>query len=181
LFEYILHIVFCLYQINSPIHRLVGNSNDWGISNSFFQSFAVKLGPLVDEATGQNTADFVVTNISQRSCYLNGYPTIDLRDQGGRSLPFTYRHHGDQMVTNARPRPVVLRSGGHAYIRINKYRGDLGDKAETPAAAITPPATGASFRVPLGNRRDFGYCGVGDPGSIVSVSPVVSTADQLHP
>src|SRR5258708_18029726 len=80
-------------------------------------------GPRVADKTQQNTELFVLRNNSSRRCRLDGYPVVSLHTPHGlpaRTLPFRYRDHGDQMLTNAKPHPVVLVPGGRAYFGINK-------------------------------------------------------------
>jgi hypothetical protein len=83
------------------------------------------------------------------------------------------------MVTNAAPQRVVLSPESRAYARINKYRCDHADKRIARRAALIPPDAYRSFRLRLGRKHHLAYCGRGDPGSVVHVSPVVSSRSQL--
>jgi len=136
----------------------------------------------VSEATGQHTAVFVVTNSSDAGCYLDGYPKVRLLDGARRVLPFSYRDHGDQMLTSARPRRVQLPPGGHAFFAVNKYRCDLGDKGTAATIEVTPPGDSTSVSVTLARgsgAETLSYCGAGDSGSLIDLSPIVATPDAV--
>ncbi|MEA3018996.1 MAG: hypothetical protein QOI47_520 [Actinomycetota bacterium] len=79
------------------------------------------------------------------------------------------------MVTDRPPREVSLAPGALAYVMINKYRCDIGDRAVARVIELTPPKATARLTLRLGDYRDSGYCGPGDPGSFVSISPVEPT------
>jgi hypothetical protein len=61
-------------------------------------------------------------------------------------------------------------------VTINKYRCDLEDKAAAGAVQLIPPGDAMPLQLALSpSAISLAYCGPGDPGSIVSVSPVAST------
>jgi hypothetical protein len=126
------------------------------------------------EATGQNSRMLALTNRSSTTCSLDGYPTIALIDEGGKRLPFRYRNGGDQMVTARPPAVVTLAPGSSAYALINKYRCDVRDRSIVASITLTPPGDLASLRLPLRGYPIIAYCGPGDLGSIVDISPVES-------
>jgi Tol biopolymer transport system component len=129
----------------------------------------------VSEATGQNTRELVFTNISSAPCSLLGYPHVAVLDPGGQPIPFVEQNAGDQMVTSRPPATVVLPSGGLAFARINKYRCDLGGLTRSKTLVIALPGGSGSLTVPVGRYTDFSYCGSGDPGSVISISPFEPT------
>ena len=138
---------------------------------------AMSQGGGYSERTGQHTLELVLTNRGSSACVLDGYPRVEFLDAAGRRLPFVIKHHGDQMIKAQTPRRVrIAPGGGKAYVAVNKYRCD-GYELRRPARVnLVPPGAsplpGLSLRiVGLG----YGWCGRGDPGSIVSVSPVVAT------
>ena len=124
------------------------------------------------EATGQHTTRFLVQNIGTRECVLVGYPDIELDDTHGRPIPFVYRDHGDQMLTNARPTRVGLTPKGFAYFAINKYRCDRGGIEAAAVTGITLPGEADPFRL----KGGADYCGSGDPGSVIDITPIEPTA-----
>jgi hypothetical protein len=137
-------------------------------------------GPRVSEKTQQETAVFVLRNVSSHRCGLPdqdnaGYPVVALWTAltvHGRYLPFRYREHGDQMLTGDKPQRVVLASGGRAYFGINKN-------------ACVGRSTGTARYItifPLGQLHQklrkypvLGYCGRHDPGHVVDISPFEKT------
>jgi hypothetical protein len=129
------------------------------------------------EATGQHTLTFVLTNRGPTSCPLVGYPRVQFRDRRG-TLPFVYHHGGDQMLTSKPPRLVRLAPGSRAYVAVNKYRCDLGDVREPARVVLTPPGRRRALTLPVAGSF-FGWCGPGDPGSLVSVTPVEPTERAL--
>jgi hypothetical protein len=129
------------------------------------------------EATGQHTLTFVLTNRGTATCELNGYPRIVFADARGR-LPFVIRHGGDQMLTTRPPHLVRVAPGRRAYAAVNKYRCDRGDKREPDKALLMPPGESTTLSVPV-TGWFFGWCGRGDPGSTVSVTPIEPTARAL--
>jgi Domain of unknown function (DUF4232) len=138
--------------------------------------FAIHLGPLVSEATGQESLPLVLHSRG-RACGLDGYPTVALRDAKG-PLPFVVGHAGDQMVTAHEPAAVVVRPGRSVFVLVNKYRCDLGDKRSPRVVSISFPGRANAPALVLGiarYRRDLGWCGPGDPGSTLAVSPFEPT------
>ena len=134
------------------------------------------LGPEVPEPTGQHTLTFVLTNTSKQPCELFGYPGVALLDDSGQEIPFTYAHSGDQVVTSRSPRQVELQPSEAAYITINKYRCDVGDREKVHTVELLVPGAASPIQLALSpTAMTFAYCGPGDPGSVVSVSPIAAT------
>jgi hypothetical protein len=138
------------------------------------------LGEPVSEATGQHTADLVLTNISRANCNLYGYPTVALLDNKGKVLPFTYSHQGDQMTTAAQPLVVSLRTGWAAYVRINKYRCDITADDTTATLRLTLPGNHSPSLGLTYQGVSLDYC-VEAPSLVVVVSPFESTALTVGP
>jgi hypothetical protein len=126
--------------------------------------------------TGQRPLSLTLTNRSVRSCYLFGYPVVIERDDTGRELPFDFKQTGDQVVTADAPTRVDLAPGDTAYVTIDKYRCDLGDRDLVSSIELVAPGDVTPLQVTLAaSNIRLGYCGAGDPGSVVYVSPVVGT------
>jgi Protein of unknown function (DUF4232) len=128
--------------------------------------------------TGSNMLLLVVRNRAA-ACVLYGYPRLALLDARG-PLPFVISHRGDQVVTSARPRRIRVRAGGSAVVLADKYRCDLGDRRKPRAVRLAFPGrrSGTALTLSLQARRqydDLAYCGPGDPGSILAVSPFEPT------
>jgi Protein of unknown function (DUF4232) len=140
----------------------------------------ITAGPPVSEATQQNTLLLVFRNISPTSCVMRGYPAITLVDSAGRRLAFSYRQGGDQMLTSAPPRPVILPPGKFAYSALNK-NSCVGFASRTAATAgVAPPGQHEPLLLRLRHYPMLGYCGAGDPGHTIDIAPVEPTsADAL--
>jgi hypothetical protein len=139
--------------------------------------FTVGLGPQVSEATGQHTLALRLVNRTAASCALAGYPEVRPYDRAGR-IPFLIRHGGDQMITSHRPEVVVVRSDQAVFVLLNHYRCDLGSLRGATRVSIgvpgAPRAETASVRI-TNRYRELDYCGKGDPGSTLTVSPFEPT------
>ncbi len=134
-------------------------------------------GPDVSPATGQNPLSFVLTNRGAKACVLDGYPTVALLDARGKRLPFRISHGGDQMVTSRPPVAVRMLPRRSAFFVLNKYRCDLGSLkvAKTLRVGFPGVHTSARLRATLPPYGVIGYCGRGDAGSTVTVSPIEPT------
>jgi hypothetical protein len=130
----------------------------------------IAFGPEISPATGQNPRSLRLTNRGRSPCSLDGYPTIGLSDRAG-PVPFVISHGGDQMVTAKRPARVVVRPGRSAFVVLNHYRCDLGTVRTAGTLRLGLPGARRSPSTLIANRVRIGYCGKGDPGSVLSVSP----------
>jgi hypothetical protein len=119
------------------------------------------------------------------TCVLDGYPQVTLYD-ARRLIPFAVRRGGDQMISSKPPESVKVPAGGRAFVVINKYRCDRGaapGSRGTRRIRISSGAPGTgSASISFGDRpaipmpyRIPDYCGKGDPGSTLTVSPFVAT------
>jgi hypothetical protein len=144
--------------------------------------FVVTLGPYVSEATGQHTLALRLENGRSVACVLDGYPRVVLFDADG-VIPFVVRRGGDQMISSDPPKPVKIPAGGRAFVVMNKYRCDRGAvrgtrririSSGTGAAGSASITFGDLHTIPMPYRIPD-YCGRGDPGSTLTVSPFVGT------
>lgn len=136
----------------------------------------LSVGQPVSETTGQHSLLLVLTNVGHLPCYLFGYPGITLYNSQNQILPLVYQREGDQVVTSSPPQRVNLASGSTAFVAVNKYRCDLGDKSVAEVLQLIPPGDTSSMTLNIAGLRDLAYCGPGDPGSTLEISPVEPTA-----
>jgi hypothetical protein len=122
-----------------------------------------------------NPVSLTITNIGTGTCSLLGYPTIALFDTNGKALAFVYSHSGDMMVTARPPSAVDLAPGSSAFVTINKYRCDLGPGPRATALSLIVPGDSTQLRIALDQYATVYFCGSGDPGSTVVVSPIAET------
>jgi hypothetical protein len=136
----------------------------------------VALGPDLTAPTGQHPLALRLVNRGGAACVLDGYPVIELLDERGR-IPFTSRHDGNLTLTSKRPKRVIVRPGGRAFVALSKYRCDLGDIRLARELRVHLPGGRPRRWAALGIPRasDIAFCGKGDPGSLVSVSPFEPT------
>ncbi len=135
--------------------------------------FELRLGPDVSEATGQHSLALKLVNRSGSRCFFDGYPSVSFRDGTG-PLPFVITHRGDQMVTSRAPARFVVAPGHSAFVVLNHYRCDRGSLRDATHLVIGSAgahrAAAVVFTITDPYRR-LSYCGAGDPGSTVAVSP----------
>jgi hypothetical protein len=125
------------------------------------------VGPMVSPETGQYPVPLTITNVGGGACALDGYPIVTFRDSEGAIIPFTFRH-GDQEVTAQPPQNVVIPPGHAAYMLVNKYRCDTKDVSTSSVLNVVLPELTHIYALP----SNYPFCGTGDPGSIVAVSPI---------
>ena len=138
---------------------------------------AVQIGPGISEKTGQNTLALRLVNRGAASCFVRGYPSVVAYDRQG-AIPFVVRHGGDQMITRRLPTRVLIERNRAAVILLNHYRCDLGDvRTATRVTIGLASATRTPFSsVQLADADNrLRYCGPGDPGSTLTVSPFEPT------
>ena len=148
------------------------SSSGTGLFSIYCSAAQLAIGPQggrFSEPTGQYSVAFIITNISTSGCYLSGYAQVAFVDSAGHMLPFLYQTTGDQVVTSAPPEHVDLAPQGRAYVTLNKYRCDTTDLMQSSDLRFTAPGVTSSSDVAISGMD---YCGPGDPGSIVHVSPV---------
>jgi len=139
--------------------------------------FALALGPEISEATGQHTVALRLVNRGATSCVVNGYPKVTSYDRAG-GIPFAIRHGGDQMITSNGPARVVVRPDRAAFILLNHYRCDLGGlrSATKVRVGLLGARRAATLSIKITDPyRRLDYCGKGDPGSTLTVSPFEPT------
>jgi hypothetical protein len=145
--------------------------------------FSVSLGPYVSEATEQHTLALRLVNRGSRTCALDGYPRVQLLDRRG-VIPFPIQDAHDQMITTRPPERVTVRPGGAAFVILNKNTCvnpvsssvrrsttviEVGMRGAPGAAVLKVPR-----RVPFPWRVPD-YCGKGQDGSTIAVSPFEPT------
>lgn len=151
-------------------------SSVWAKRWCRIQQFTVAIGPRISEATGQHTLALRLTNRGS-ACTLFGTPALWFEDAHGR-IPFQLRTGTDQMIAATYALPVQVRRGGSAWVVINQYRCDLGDKraAGVIRIGLHPAADTDAVRVVIHNPYEHvEYCGKGDPGSTITVAPFEPT------
>jgi hypothetical protein len=133
------------------------------------------IGPEVSEATQQNTLVLIIHNISAQPCDLDGYPQAVLFDTRMAALPFGYARGGDQMLTIQPPRIVTLPARGEAYLGLNKNTCVYPDRRIGAFISLRPPGEDRALTLRLGRYPLLDYCGPGDPGHTIDLSPVEPT------
>ena len=134
-------------------------------------NFALSLGPELSPATGQNPQALLLLNEGP-GCVLFGYPRVVARDRVG-ALAVLISHRGDMHISPKPPRRIVVKSGGQAFVVLNQYRCDLGTLRSASIVRLGPPRFWTQIRIRKAQRQPH-FCGRGDPGSILTVSPFVA-------
>jgi hypothetical protein len=132
----------------------------------------LSIGGDVSPTTGQQPLVLRLTNRGHAACTLFGYPVVSLADAGGHSLPFRFSHRGSRTVTGAAPPLVELEPGGTAVVLISKYRCDRRAVRAAVSLRVRLPYERTAAALPLRRGSSTGqFCGVGDPGSTLDISP----------
>ena len=151
-------------------------------------SMQLGIGPTLHPVTGEHAVIFTLTNRQASACNLHGFPRVNFLDSNAQVLAFRYSaSYGSSSpyVTMAAPKDVVLVHGAVAYFLVAKYRCSRGTAQIASTIAVRLPgvsSTGGTFRSSSSVVRTFGYCvgKRGDPGQLVGVSPVTSTAAETY-
>lgn len=138
--------------------------------------FSLSVGKDLPAPTGRAPIALVLTNISDSACAIIGYPLVSLYDATGMELPFEYSHRGGQVVTSRPPALVIVPPNGAAHVAIEKYRCDTGDLALADTMRLLVPGSDVPLLLAMQHYPGRGYCGPGDPGSTIAVSPVASSS-----
>jgi hypothetical protein len=140
----------------------------------------LSVGQQVPERTQQNALLLRLKNVSRAGCALRGYPGVALSGSNGVPLRFTYRRGGDQMLTSAPPTRVWLRPGAAAYLGINKQTCIARQTVLARRIRVIPPGDRRPVAAVLSGYPELGYCGPGDPGHVIDVSPVEATMQAVY-
>lgn len=73
------------------------------------------------------------------------------------------------------PQHVDVAPGGVAYVTTNKYRCDTTTVMHAVTVHVIPPDDFGALSIPIDDNVSMDYCGQGDPGSILHISPVEPT------
>ena len=104
-------------------------------------------------------------------CALYGYPRVIVRDRRG-AIPFSITHRGSAAIKPRPPQRFVVAHGAGAFVALGQYRCDLGDVRKGKVVQLRLGASAVETTVHDYYRQPH-YCGVGDPGSVLAVSPFV--------
>ena len=141
------------------------------------EQMAVSVGPYVSEETEQHTLALRLVNHGQRSCVLDGYPSVRFFDARG-ALAFRIRHSGDQMISAHPPKPVRVRPGGEAFLVLNKNTCVGRSSRSATKLELQTPSGGSIFftfpaDTPFRWRIPYNCESANDPGQTITVSPFV--------
>lgn len=130
--------------------------------------------------TGERSVFYEILNSGASPCKLKGYPRVRYF-AGKQRLPFTYRNGVGAYVSHAAPQAVLLRARGFAYLKVGKFRCDLGIRTVATRIAVSLPGVSTPLARRLGQSpaRDSAVelCSHGrtDPGNALTLSPMASS------
>lgn len=133
----------------------------------------------VSEKTEQSSRLLRLRNVSTKRCDLHGYPSTALLDGRGRVLRFSYRPHGDQMLTNAAPLAVPLGPGASAYFGINKTPCVRFSDQIAAGIRVTPPGDATAISSAISRYPLLLYCRPPDAGSVIDITPIEPRASAV--
>jgi hypothetical protein len=151
-------------------------------SNCEPKGLKLSVGQGFPGVTGEHDESFILTNESNRSCVMTGYPRVQFKT-GSHYLPFHHRNGGGY-VTGHTPQRVLIHPGGSGYFLVAKYRCDLRDLHVPTALSVTPPGTSSALTLNLppltlnlphrSGVETLTYCGPkpSDPGNTLDISPI---------
>lgn len=135
------------------------------------QHLQLRSGPFMEGVTQQIPLAFALRNVSGATCRLRGYPRIALLDKGGSRLQFSYQNRGDEDLTGSPPSVIRLKPGSTAYFAINKNSCALAGRKVTRLIVVLPNGAG-KLAMALPSEPNLTYCGPGDSGHTVDITPV---------
>lgn len=140
-------------------------------------ALTLKAGARVTPKTMELPLLLELVNHGGAACTLDGYPVVELRSSAGALYGFSYRDRGDAEVTSRKPSAVTLAPGHGAWVLLNKTPclGNV-DGRLARQVWLMAPGVGGYLRLKLNDVVFFDYCGAGDPGHLVDVSPLEPSA-----
>jgi hypothetical protein len=129
-------------------------------------------GATVEGGTQQLAAQFVLRNISSRTCSMRGYPQVALLDGRGKPLSFTDRKGGNELMMSAPPKTVTLAPGIRAFVLILENTCTYHPTAIVSRIRLSLP--GHSKTETAGFRSTgFEHCRSNDPsGQVLHISAI---------
>ena len=79
------------------------------------------------------------------------------------------------MIAARRPTRVVVGPRRAAFVVVNKYRCDLGNRRTARRVRVRLPRDARALALAVPRHVAIAYCGRGDPGSTITTSPFVAT------
>jgi hypothetical protein len=148
-----------------------------GLGTGAAGALTLKVGGTVVPKTMELPLLLELVNHGSATCTLDGYPRVQLRSASGTLYGYSYRDSGDVEVTAHKPAVVTVSPGHGAWVLLNKTPciGNV-DGRLVHKVWLMAPGTGGYLRLTLGNVVFFDYCGAGDPGHTIEVSPVEPSA-----
>jgi hypothetical protein len=124
-------------------------------------------GPEIVPLTSQDPQSFVLLNVGQGPCTLEGYPALQFYSATGSLMPFRYEDSGDQEVTPNPPESVELAPNHAAFFSVDIFTAPC--SVFTPSAATIAVALSSSTRLAstVAQYPNLGYC----PSAAMDISP----------
>jgi len=147
-----------------------------GSGRCVMANLAIRLADQPTPTTGAHPLALRLINRGTAACVLNGYPQVALSDARG-TIPFVYLHHGDMMVTSRAPARLLSRPGDSAYVLLDKFRCDLGERRVGTSVQVWLEGSKTRSR-PIGvlaERISLCKPGIAAEGRVVNVSPFERT------
>lgn len=107
---------------------------------------------------GNAGAYFGFTNTSASACWVQGYPTVALFDEGGHRIDSKESHSSSYQITDPGPERVALGPGATGWFGIGwAARTNEGDPVPciAPAALEATPPSGTRMRLPVHLKAYF--------------------------
>jgi Protein of unknown function (DUF4232) len=104
----------------------------------------------VGAAAGNVAFDFIFTNVSGSTCYLYGFPGMQMMDSAGKPLLPTPSRNGGQVIADNVPHRVDLAPGATASFTVGSVDPGVvqGGCPVSASVVVTPPDSYNHFTIP---------------------------------
>lgn len=98
----------------------------------------------VEAALGHRSMKVVLSNVSEKTCSVNGYPVVKFQDPDGGELPVDLVNSSSYMFADPGPSPISLAPGGTAWAMLHWRANSTSQGFILPAyIEVAPSANGA--------------------------------------
>lgn len=99
----------------------------------------------VEAALGHRSMKVVLSNVSGKTCSVNGYPVVKFLDPDGGNLPVTLVNGSSYMFADPGPAPISLAPGGTAWAMLHWRANSTSQGFILPAYIQVAPSTNGAF------------------------------------
>lgn len=111
----------------------------------------------VEPALGHRSMKVVLSNLSEKTCSVNGYPVVKFLDADGGDVPVALVNSSSYMFVDPGPAPISLAPGGTAWAMLHWGANSTSQGFILPGYIEVAPVAGGGFaaRSPLADTPDI--------------------------